>query len=124
MYTVAMQREFVAQHFLVGGDWGPENDWHSHRYRLVLELRGPELDQHGFLIDCEDVDTALDAFEARFRDHTLNEDEAFAGLNPSIEHFARIASDFLTERLDLGPVESLTVTIWEDGRAYATYERL
>jgi 6-pyruvoyltetrahydropterin/6-carboxytetrahydropterin synthase len=30
MYTVTITRDFVAQHFLIGGDWGAENQWHSH----------------------------------------------------------------------------------------------
>jgi 6-pyruvoyltetrahydropterin/6-carboxytetrahydropterin synthase len=30
MYVVAVKREFDAQHFLIGGDWGPENEIHSH----------------------------------------------------------------------------------------------
>ena len=34
MYSVAVKREFVAQHFLIGGDWGAENDWHSHHYQV------------------------------------------------------------------------------------------
>ncbi|MEZ4656751.1 MAG: 6-carboxytetrahydropterin synthase [Caldilineaceae bacterium] len=40
MYTLAVQRDFVAQHFLIGGDWGPENQWHSHHYRLEVQLQG------------------------------------------------------------------------------------
>lgn len=32
MYKLAIAREFMAQHYLVGGDWGPENQRHSHIY--------------------------------------------------------------------------------------------
>ena len=38
MYTLAVQRDFVAQHYLIGGDWGAENFWHSHHYRLEVQL--------------------------------------------------------------------------------------
>jgi 6-pyruvoyltetrahydropterin/6-carboxytetrahydropterin synthase len=36
MYSVAVQRDFFARHFLVGGDWGPENDeaWAEYRENL------------------------------------------------------------------------------------------
>jgi len=40
MYTVAVQRELIAQHFLIGGDFGPENLPHSHHYRVEVHLAG------------------------------------------------------------------------------------
>ena len=30
MYKVAVTREFIANHFLIGGDWGDENKPHAH----------------------------------------------------------------------------------------------
>jgi len=39
MYQVAVKRDFVAQHFLFGGDWGSENELHSHHYRVEVCLR-------------------------------------------------------------------------------------
>ena len=33
MYTLAVKRDFIAQHFLVGGDWGEENENHAHQYK-------------------------------------------------------------------------------------------
>ena len=47
MYTVTITRDFVAQHFLIGGDWGAENQWHSHHYKAEVRLEGATLDQHG-----------------------------------------------------------------------------
>jgi 6-pyruvoyltetrahydropterin/6-carboxytetrahydropterin synthase len=38
MYTVALQRDFVAQHFLIGGDGGAENQWHSPHYLKGLDI--------------------------------------------------------------------------------------
>ena len=40
MYTVTITRDFVAQHFLIGGDWGAENQWHSHHYQVEVRLEG------------------------------------------------------------------------------------
>jgi hypothetical protein len=31
MYSLSLQRDFIASHYLVGGDWGPENDPHATR---------------------------------------------------------------------------------------------
>ena len=64
MYSVAVKRDFVAQHFLIGGDWGAENDWHSHHYQVEVQLQGPTLDQHGYLVDIVDINTHLEALVA------------------------------------------------------------
>jgi 6-pyruvoyltetrahydropterin/6-carboxytetrahydropterin synthase len=121
MYTVAVTRDFVAQHFLVGGDWGAENSWHSHHYRLEVRLEGTTLDRHGYLIDIVDIETNLDALVAGYRDKTLNELPEFAGLNPSIEHFARIACRALASRIQAATLSAMTVTIWENEIAWAAY---
>ena len=40
MYTLAVRRDFIARHFLIGGDWGAENFPNSHHYVLELQLEG------------------------------------------------------------------------------------
>ncbi|RME58318.1 MAG: 6-carboxytetrahydropterin synthase, partial [Caldilineae bacterium] len=114
MYTLAVQRDFVAQHYLIGGDWGPENEWHSHHYRLELQLEGAELDGHGYLVDIVQVEAALDELVAAYQDKTLNDLDAFAGLNPSIEHFCRIACHQLAAHIDAPNIRALTVRLWEN----------
>jgi 6-pyruvoyltetrahydropterin/6-carboxytetrahydropterin synthase len=123
MYTVAVSRSFVAQHYLIGGDWGAENSLHSHPYRIELRLEGPVLDQHGYLVDIVAIEQALDALVADVRDRTLNDLPAFAGLNPSIEHFARIACDHLHERIEARTVTACTVVLWESDIAWAAFRR-
>lgn len=121
MYIVAVKRDFVAQHFLIGGDWGPENDHHSHHYVIELQLEGASLDQHGYLVDIVDIETNLDALVAEYRDKTLNELPAFEGLNPSIEHFSRILCETLNERIVAPNISMLTVKLWENEIAWAAY---
>lgn len=121
MYTLAVRRNFVAQHFLIGGDWEAENEWHSHHYVLEVQLSGKRLDEHGYLVDIVEVEARLDELVTRYRDKTLNNLPEFSELNPSIEHFARIACTWLAERL---PAESLTaiqVRIWENEIAWTSY---
>ena len=60
MYTLGVRRDFIARHFLIGGDWGSENFPNSHHYILELQLEGRELDQHGYLVDILDVEKHLD----------------------------------------------------------------
>ncbi|RJR47230.1 MAG: 6-carboxytetrahydropterin synthase [Deltaproteobacteria bacterium] len=121
MYTVAVARSFVAQHFLVGGDWGAENLLHSHPYKVEVQLQGDTLDEHGYLVDIVDIDFQLDELVAYFRDRTLNGLAEFAGLNPSIEHFARIFCRKLRERLKAPNLQAIRITIWETDIAWASY---
>jgi len=122
MYRVAVRRDFVAQHFLIGGDWGAENQKHSHHYVLELELAGEELDKHGYLVDIVDIEANLDRQVAYFRDMTLNELPEFAGLNPSIEHFSRILCQNLSKAIQASNIRWMAVRLWENVIAWAAYE--
>jgi len=121
MYKVAVKRDFVAQHFLIGGDWGAENELHSHHYAVEVQLEGDTLDQHGYLADIVDIEAALDGLVSRFRDRTLNEQPEFAGLNPSIEHFARIFCHALAAGIQASTLSAVTLKIWENEIAWASY---
>jgi 6-pyruvoyltetrahydropterin/6-carboxytetrahydropterin synthase len=122
MYTVAVKRDFIAQHFLIGGDWGAENDRHSHHYQVELQLYGTSLDDHGYLVDIVAIEQALDALVAQFRDRTLNEMPEFEGLNPSIEHFSRILCQALAACIQAPNLQGLTVKLWENEIAWASYQ--
>lgn len=121
MYRVAVKRDFVAQHFLIGGDWGAENEWHSHHYFIEVQLEGAELDQHGYLVDIVDIENHLESLVAYYRDKTLNDLPEFAGLNPSIEHFSRIFCQALAERITAPNLSAITVQIWENEIAWASF---
>jgi 6-pyruvoyltetrahydropterin/6-carboxytetrahydropterin synthase len=121
MYTLAVRREFIARHFLIGGDWGPENFPNSHHYILELQLEGNELDQHGYLVDIMDVEKHLDEIVACFKEQMLNDKPEFAGLNPSIEHFARILATSLNGRIKAENIIALKVVLWEHKSAWASY---
>jgi 6-pyruvoyltetrahydropterin/6-carboxytetrahydropterin synthase len=121
MYTLSIMRDFIAQHYLTGGDWGPENQEHSHHYRLEVQLEGQELDRHGYLVDIVDLEKHLGELVARYRDRTLNDQPEFAGLNPSIEHFCRILCQDLSGRIQATNITTLTVRLWENEIAWAAY---
>jgi 6-pyruvoyltetrahydropterin/6-carboxytetrahydropterin synthase len=125
MYTIAVRRDFIAQHYLVGGDWGAENEKHSHHYQVELQLEGAGLDEHGYLVDIVEVEARLDEQVACYRDRTLNDLPAFAGLNPSIEHFSRILAEGLAASLDpqrrFPHLTALSVKLWENQIAWASY---
>lgn len=121
MYTVAVRRDFIAQHYLIGGDWGPENKLHSHHYTLELQLHGDDLDQHGYLVDIVEIEHHLDELFSSYQDQCLNDLPEFTGLNPSIEHFSRILAEAMSTRLQATNIHSLTVQLWENEIAWASY---
>ena len=97
MYALAIRRDFIAQHYLIGGDWGAENELHSHHYQVEVELAGDELDQQGYLVDIVEVEKQLEALVARFQDQTL---------------VARLATE---------NVLAVTIRLWENENAWAFY---
>ena len=121
MYTVAVKRDFIAQHYLIGGDWGPENDLHSHHYQIELQLHGENLDQHGYLVDIVAIENVLEALIGHYRDQTLNDLPEFEGLNPSLEHFSRILSQALVAHMRADTVNALTIKLWENEIAWASH---
>jgi 6-pyruvoyltetrahydropterin/6-carboxytetrahydropterin synthase len=121
MYTVAVRREFSARHALVGGDWGHENEPHAHHYVVEARLHGKQLDRHGYLIDICEVEARLDHLVDYFRLANLNELPDFEGLNPSIEHFARILCRALAKEIKTDALTGLSIKIWETETAWAEY---
>lgn len=121
MYTLGVKRDFIARHFLIGGDWGAENFPHSHHYVLELQLEGNELDQYGYLADIVDVEKYLDEIIGQYKEQTLNDCPALEGLNPSIENFARILASSLSERIKAKNISAVRVVLWENESAWAAY---
>jgi 6-pyruvoyltetrahydropterin/6-carboxytetrahydropterin synthase len=121
MYRVAVTREFTAQHYLTGGDWGPENDWHSHHYRVEVCLEGAELDQHNYLVDIVEIESTLETLVDHYRDKTLNDLQEFREQNPSVELFSRLFAEAFSGRISAPNISAITVTLWENQIAWASY---
>lgn len=124
-YTVGVIRDFIASHFLFGGDWGAENQPHAHHYRMETIFAGDALDGHGYLLDIAVVKEHLDRALARVRDQRLNDLPELEGRNPGLEPFARVLAEGLARTLvpALPPrtLTALTVKLWENDEAFATY---
>jgi 6-pyruvoyltetrahydropterin/6-carboxytetrahydropterin synthase len=122
-YELTVTREFVAQHFLTVPDPGPEGVPHSHHFTVEVRFAGPELGDYGYLVDIDDVDAILDDLEARYRDALLNDLPEFEGLNPSVEHFARLFGDRVERSLDDPNPAFLRIQLWEDDVSWASHVR-
>jgi 6-pyruvoyltetrahydropterin/6-carboxytetrahydropterin synthase len=121
VYSVTVRTDFIAQHFLIGGDWGRENERNSHHYVLELTLEGSALDRHGYLADIVAVEAALSDVRTAYADRLLNDVPEFAGINPSLEHFARILCERLANALSAPNLSAASVRLWENELASATY---
>ena len=123
MYSVAVKRDFIARHYLIGGDWGEENHPHAHHYQVEVQIQSAALDEHGYLVDIVDIETNLDNVVNYFRDAMLNEKPEFSGLNPSIEHFSRIMSEKLLAGITPPGQGAITVKLWENESCWAAYRQ-
>jgi len=125
VHHIGLSRPFRAEHYLIGGDWGAENQRHAHSYRVEWILGGTTLDEHGYLLDLVAVEARLDAAVAEVKDQLLNDLEAFRDLNPSVERLARFLSDrLLAARAQWDPHDRLSqsvVKVWENDVAWASW---
>ncbi|MDG2421820.1 MAG: 6-carboxytetrahydropterin synthase [Gammaproteobacteria bacterium] len=123
MYKVAVTRDFIANHFLIGGDWGDENDPHAHHYVVEVCIESDTLNEHGYLVDIVDIEAGLDSIVNYFRDSMLNEKPEFNGLNPSIENFSRILNEKLIDKIVLDFEGVLSVKLWENEECWAAFSK-
>ena len=122
MYSTTVLTDFVAQHYLTVPNPGPEGDPHSHHFEVELMFRGPELNEYDYLVDIDDAEAALASLADRYRDTLLNDLPEFEGYNPSVERFARVIFERVTETVTDETVTELAVMVWEDDTAAATYD--
>ena len=120
-YTVAVIRDFIAQHFLFGGDWGRENQLHAHHYKLEAVFEGDALDKHNYLLDIAVVTEHLETLVDRYRDKTLNELPEFEGMHPSLELFARLLNAGLRRSVRPEGLRTLSIKLWEHEQAFAIH---
>jgi len=122
VYSTTVLTDFVAQHYLTVPNPGPEGEPHSHHYEVELCFRGPTLNEFDYLVDIDDAEAALDSLCDRYRDTMLNDLPEFEGYNPSVERFARVIFERVTDAVTDDTVTELSVTVWEDDEAAAAYD--
>jgi 6-pyruvoyltetrahydropterin/6-carboxytetrahydropterin synthase len=121
MFQVAIKKPLTAFHQLIGGDWGKENEHHSHDYVVEVIVEGSELDRHGYLFDIAELRLHLERVYAHYANKTLNDLPEFQGQNPSVERFAQYFAVELRRGLTLPGVTHLTIKLWEDPDTWASY---
>jgi 6-pyruvoyltetrahydropterin/6-carboxytetrahydropterin synthase len=122
MYRVSIRKDFLAYHYLIGGDWGAENQKHSHPYRAEIELVGETLDLHNYLVDIVNIENHLVDTIAQYEGKCLNDFPEFLNQNPSLELFSRILCKKMNQAIKEANIRRVIVRLWENEAAWASYE--
>jgi 6-pyruvoyltetrahydropterin/6-carboxytetrahydropterin synthase len=121
MYTLAIQRDFIAQHYH-NDEWHDTKYLRSFHYKAELSIDAEELDGQGYIVDFDELGAQFEGVIDAYRDKTLSELPDFEGLNPSIENFSRILCEKMDEALYAPNVIVISIKLWEDDTAWVAYD--
>ena len=124
MFEVGVKGAFIAQHRLIGGDWGKENLPHSHRYVAEVSMLASSLGRHGYVCDITLLERQLGRAIEHYSDRMLNDLVEFEDLNPSVERLAALMLERIAQDLPADGTTSMTVKLWEDDHAWASCTRV
>ena len=120
MYQIAVEQHFDAAHFLRGYQ-GKCEALHGHRFRVVVKVRAPGVNEIGLAYDFTELKQHLGNILVRF-DHTcLNDVPPFDKINPSSENMAATIYDELKPKLAGAPVSLACVEVWESPQSRVSY---
>ena len=129
MYSVTVRDHMMIAHSLRGQVFGPAQTLHGATYVVDVELKRPDLDSDGIVVDIGRAAAALRTVLANLNYRNLDEVPSLAGRNSTTEVLARVVFDGIVgaiTRGDLGPgaeaVEQLRVTLHESHIASASFE--
>jgi 6-pyruvoyl-tetrahydropterin synthase len=129
MYAVCVRDHFMIAHSFRGQTFGPAQRLHGATYVADLELRRPDLDPDGVVVDISKLSDCLRAVLAELNHRNLDEIPEFAGRNTTTEFLAREIFDRMAARIDegqLGPnangLSTMRVVLHESHTAWAAYE--
>ena len=129
MYSVTVRDHIMIAHRLRGAVFGPAQRLHGATYIVDLELKRPDLDPDGIVVDIGRAGDTLRQVLATLNYQNLDEVPMLAGRNTTTEFLARFVFDAVVaaiRRGDLGPgaagVEQMRVTLQESHVASASYE--
>ena len=129
MYTVCVHDHLMIAHSLRGETFGPAQRLHGATYVVDLELRRPDLDPDGVVVDIGKAGDCLRAVLGELNYRNLDELPEFAARNTTTEFLAREIFDRVAARIEegqMGPnaagLDAMRVTLRESPVAWASYE--
>ena len=129
MYTVTVRDHMMIAHSFRGEVFGPAQKLHGATFVIDVELRRPELDGDGIVVDIGRAGDELRKIVADLSYRNLDDEPAFAGRNTTTEFLARVVFDRLAAAIRRGAlgdgaraIESVRVTLHESHVASASFE--
>lgn len=129
MYSVTVRDHIMIAHSLKGQVFGPAQHLHGATYVIDLELKRPELDPDGIVVDIGRATDVLRQVSKELNYQNLDELPIFAGRNTTTEMLARFVFDRMAAAIardELGPgargIETIRVSLQESHVAAASYE--
>lgn len=129
MYSVTVRDHMMIAHSLKGPVFGPAQRLHGATYVVDLEMKRPQLDADGIVVDIGRAGDALRRVLAELNYQNLDDVPALAGRNTTTEVLARHVFDGIVSAIrrgDLGAgaagIAQIRVTLNESHVAAASYE--
>ncbi len=129
MYSICVRDHFMIAHSFKGDVFGPAQSLHGATYVVDVELRRPELDENGVVVDIGLAGQALGSVLSKLNYRNLDEEPSWTDQNTTTEFLARTIFDRLADRIRSGEVGhgahgliSMRVTLHESHIAWAAYE--
>lgn len=131
MYTVCVRDHLMISHSFQGETFGPAQRMHGATYVVDLELRRPDLDLDGVVVDIGRLSDCLHMVLEELNYRNLDEVPEFSGRNTTTEFLAREIFDRVAVQIEEGQLgsnaaglSSMRVTLHESHIAWASYEGL
>jgi 6-pyruvoyltetrahydropterin/6-carboxytetrahydropterin synthase len=95
MYSVTVRGHMMIAHSFKGDVFGPAQHLHGATYVVDVELRRPDLDADGIVVDIGRAGDAVNTILRELSYRNLDDEPAFAGRNTTTEFLARVVFDRL-----------------------------
>src|SRR5580658_9782256 len=102
MYTVCVRDHMMIAHSFAGEVFGPAQRLHGATYVVDLELRRPQLDDDGIVVDIGLAGTTLHEVLAALNYRNLDAEAAFSGRNTTTEFLARTVFERMAQAISEG----------------------
>jgi len=129
MYSLCVRDHLMIAHSFRGEIFGPAERLHGATYIVDCELRRPELDADGLVVDIGRATMVLREVLAALDYRNLDDEPAFAGKNTTTEFLAGVIFERMAERIADGSLgdgarglSGMRIRLSESHVAWAAYE--
>ena len=129
MYSVTVRDHVLIAHSLTGRVFGPAQRLHGATYVVDVELKRPNLDADGIVVDIGRASDSLREVLAALNFRNLDDEPKFRGKNTTTEFLAFVIFERMAASVAAGELgkhahglTGLRVTLHESHVAWAAYE--